>query len=223
MTRPSPVISDGLAGVDLGRHALALLRAREGLTSELLEPTRYNSTPVGFGRWLQACGCWHVSTATELVQPPSDVLHLYSEAGRPSLVPPRIVRWPDGRRVCGWSAMAAVVLLCDQYRRRLKLPIHYRHGYRPERWNRKLSGAEHSDHLFACAVDIVLVDDSARRQVLKWVREEEWDSGALGLSVGSRAIDSHGRKIHIGLWAPRTVAREHQRTWVYGAKGPLWR
>lgn len=170
------------------------------------DPIRYSQTPEGFGRWLADLGVQRINPLVELCVPPADRVDHWIRAGRPSLVPPR----------AEWPALGSVCVLVDRRRVELGTPLIYRYGYRPVRFNTAIGGSKGSDHLTACAVDVTARGVAEQRALLSALKPF-WISRVFGLSLGYSVA---GLRVHVGIWAPRTLARG-QRQWTYPDGGPL--
>ena len=163
-----------------------------------------------FRRYMEATGARHVDWGKEVLVPPADKVDHWTRAGSPSLVPP----------LEHWDGAAALVALVMRLRRKVRTWIAYRYVYRPRPFNVAVGGAANSDHLYACAADLVFPSNRTRLIALGELRPL-WTCGLLGLSIGTVGADYESRKMHVGVWAPATVQRG-QRRWVYGPGDDVW-
>jgi len=193
------------------------MNKHEGVSTLL---SQKNVTPMltaagrsGFETYLIYCGVdlSYINLDKELIVPPPNRVEHWKRAGEPSLIPD----WAEGR-----GALAAALNLFCYLRREGVGPGYLRYGYRPKRFNKEVGGAPGSDHIYACAVDIDWTTDHDRMRALG-ILSRLYATKVFKLSIGTMARGVEGRRMHIGVWAPKTMA-VGQRTWPYGGDGPIW-
>jgi hypothetical protein len=129
--------------------------------------------------------------------------------------------YPDKAAACGykhfllpqemWLVYAVQLTGADKLRKAAGSPVTLRNVWRPREYNLKVSTAPYSDHVWGCGMDLDFKSLMARRRASKVV-QAFWDTDCFKLSVGTGA-----RTIHLGMFAPQTLACGHQRKWKYGS------
>lgn len=110
-----------------------------------------------------------------------------------------------------WLVYGTQLTVADMLRAAAKSPVTLRNVWRPRNYNLKVSSALYSDHIWGCGMDLDFASRLARRRADKIV-QAFWDTDAFKLSVGTG-----GRTIHLGMFAPQTLALGKQRRWSYGS------
>lgn len=118
------------------------------------------------------------------------------QCGYTSLTPPRL----------SWPVVAALALVIDRCRNAARGPVIIKWAWRPPEVNRLAGGAPESDHLMACAADVVFASVLAKQRALNQVLEplyrlNLWD---ISLGVGWKTV-------HVGLFSEKG-----HRRWTYG-------
>ena len=104
-----------------------------------------------------------------------------------------------------WQHAMAVLKVCDAIREGVGQPIYMRNFYRPPEYNKAVGGAKHSDHLDACAADLVFQTVKHRRRGLAIINSIEALMPWLEFSIGV----GH-ETIHVGMLSTRG-----RRRWEY--------
>ncbi len=167
-------------------------RAIRHFGGTVANPTDYPHTVAGFQEYLTASGVRHF-TAQEMTRPHN--AEAARQAGYSELLPDYDY-WPRG---------AALALIADQIRDLLGEAVVMRNWWRPEAYNRRVGGAEHSDHLTASAVDLDYRSSQSRQRAEEWLWTQYHSLDWLQMSLGLGA-----RTTHVGILSPRG-----HRHWYY--------
>ena len=160
---------------------------------DLRDPEEFSNSCAGLDSYLQACGAVANFKATEVVKPNYP--------------------WPSQAT---WPGALVLTMIGEKFRAfNGGHPVFSRHWYRSPMLNAQRGGAPQSDHLWACAMDFDFYNlwipaVRARRRAQRWLLEESGiPRNVISLGVGWRML-------HVGLYAPRTLALGKHRRWKYG-------
>lgn len=185
--RPAPAAS--LRPIDTYTSAISALGGR------IIEPTRFDNTVEGFGKYLAASGVTRVG-AGELTTPHhADVA---ARLGFREFLPPR--EW--------WARGAALALLSERLSEASGQKVVIRNWWRPAAYNSDpaVGGANNGDHPTANAIDLDYPTVAARVRAERYLRKLERDKPWLNLSLGLGA-----QTTHVGIGSPRGHREWHYR------------
>jgi hypothetical protein len=170
------------------------LAGKLGALAKIPAPEEFENSYIGLDAYLQTSGGITHFPARELVK-----------ADYP---------WPPQ---CTWPAALVGGLLGERFRvfnGGESLPL--RHWYRSVSFNVQRKGAPFSDHLWACGWDydfnrIWALGVLARRKAQRWLTKES------GIPLNMISLGVGWRTLHVGFFAPRTLAGGKHRRWKYGS------
>jgi hypothetical protein len=158
----------------------------------VVDPRDHAMTPAGFQEYLTATGVAHFSARETLT--PHDA-RVASELGYETFLPPHA--W--------WKRGAALALIADELRRLVGEPVKMRNWWRPVEYNRRVDGAEGSDHVTAHGVDLDYRSADSRRRAERRLRELDAAHPDLQFSIGLGNVTTH-----VGVLSPG-----RRRQWRY--------
>ena len=156
----------------------------------------YEKTVKGLQQYLRDSGV-HRITAEQMTRPNHpDVAR---EHGYENFVPQKV--W--------WSRGAALALLAEAIEKAVGEPVTIRNWWRPAAYNRdrRVSGAERSDHVSAHAIDIDYRSARSAENAQRWIEQLRRKQPWLRLSIGEGP-----RTTHVGIGSPLG-----SRRWTYAS------
>jgi len=185
------------------------LKAADALGITLPDSTVYEHTLSGLVAYMAAAGVQYFSA---------------EEVARPFRKWPALLLPPT----YAWIGIAVLGTIADRLRELVGRPVKLRNWWRPEDYNEMVKGAEYSDHLWACAIDLDFTGMwwtavFARRKAQRWLRStfggiliRQDVNGKPLIPAIYYSLGIGWRTLHVGLFAPRTLKVGRHRRWKYG-------
>lgn len=192
----------------------------QALGSEIIIPTLYSDDINGFQQYIEANNIKYFTSHEISKIGNQEKFNECSNRNDPIILKnPKLIITKDSLmppKEC-WIRTAAIMLLADNIRKKLKQRLYVSSYWRPTCYNSKVSGAKYSDHIQARSLDLSFKTTKLRHEAQQYICDYYWKNK----SDQFFSIFNHSDKLNISIGLGNTymhlglASRNGRRYWIY--------